>query len=272
MNHPTIRHPSTRPRPQGRARSGFTLIELLVVISIISILAGMLIPAINLVRELANQTKCASNQRQIAMAMMVYANQNEGIWPVRATKADGSQDAANPTPLAFATTIGSFEFLATQMGELPRQLFSCPSEPHYRPTLAPEPTLDVAGPAISAWTNAVTGPGGNLSHSPAYAYDWSVPSNASSMRVVLADRGVANLAHKKLAVACFFDGHTGKLPRLAGAPVGATANLDGSAIATWQYLNPDASGATADDIYDPAGDDGIMVGPGTGSPTRTWVR
>jgi prepilin-type N-terminal cleavage/methylation domain-containing protein/prepilin-type processing-associated H-X9-DG protein len=62
-------------------RSAFTLIELLVVISIIAILASMLLPAITLVREAAKSSNCASNQRQIILAVTAYANENEGTLP-----------------------------------------------------------------------------------------------------------------------------------------------------------------------------------------------
>jgi prepilin-type N-terminal cleavage/methylation domain-containing protein len=63
-------------------RHAFSLIELLVVISIIAVLASILLPAIGMVRTSAKTVACGSNIRQMAIAMQVYAADNEGLMPV----------------------------------------------------------------------------------------------------------------------------------------------------------------------------------------------
>ena len=92
-------------------RRGFTLIELLVVIAIIAILAAILFPVFARARNKARQASCASNLKQLGLAMLAYCTDYDGCFPdSRVSSYPGALYGAWYTPGVYggATSVGAY--------------------------------------------------------------------------------------------------------------------------------------------------------------------
>src|SRR5215831_4161841 len=136
-------------------RRGFTLIELLVVIAIIAILAAILFPVFAQAREKARQASCLSNQKQQGLAILMYSQDYDELFPAgqgnvgtewTSTRAhvvppQWPPNQAHPRVRA-SYLIWSY---TTQPYMKNYQLLACPSGNPYRSTLS---AFDYANPVV----------------------------------------------------------------------------------------------------------------------------
>lgn len=122
---------TARYAPRQRCNSAFSLVELLVVVTILAVLIAILLPALSGVRRQAKRTACASNLRQVGVAMREYLNDTNDRLPYASLLP-----SVGPAPLRVDEPIFIADVLLDSAGGEP-EVFRCPNDFEGGDRLAP---------------------------------------------------------------------------------------------------------------------------------------
>ena len=116
----------------SRGRRAFTLVELLVVIGIIAVLIAILLPALQTARKQAKDVQCASNIRQLCIALVMYAGENKGKFPPNINDMVGTAPPGNRDFVFWYNDdiIGRYlpKTVATGSGSIGGPIMNCPED------------------------------------------------------------------------------------------------------------------------------------------------
>jgi prepilin-type N-terminal cleavage/methylation domain-containing protein/prepilin-type processing-associated H-X9-DG protein len=117
---------SAAARTDAAAKNGFTLVELLVVVTIIAVLVGLLLPAVQVARESARRLQCGNNLHQIGIAVDLYVDSQgiNGRYPDAAMMPSVPVSASGGTRTSLRNALAPY---IEQSG----QIFCCPDDTYY---------------------------------------------------------------------------------------------------------------------------------------------
>ena len=211
---------------EQKKREGFTLIELLVVIAIIAILAAILFPVFAKAREKARQANCQSNEKQIALALLMYAQDYDERFGNAGGYGSQPGDAV-PWPIAIQPYLKNAQVLRCpsnlRESDAPFTYwaYTSPTYPNYAalPSLAYQALANITDPA-----NKILALDSNHQAVP----DWNraqfakVCPSGTGCANGQANRIAANAPHSEGVNVAFCDGHVkwGRITYTATPPGG----------------------------------------------------